>query len=46
MSTKKRVSLSQGKAGFLPISHPMAYAQVDFGEIVYLDEFGNEHKAY
>ena len=46
MSTKKRVSLSQGKSGFLPISHPMAYAQVDFGEIVYLDKSGIEHKAH
>lgn len=24
----------------------MAHAQVDFGEIVYLDESGSEHKAY
>ena len=34
---RKHVSLSQGKSGFLPISHPMAYAQVDFGEIVCMD---------
>lgn len=38
---RKRVSASQGKAGFLPISHPMAHAQVDFGEVVYLDESGS-----
>ena len=43
---RKRVSASQGKTGFLPIAHPMAHAQVDFGEVVYLDEYGKEHKAY
>lgn len=43
---RKRVSVSQGKAGFLPIAHPMAHAQVDFGEIVYLDKSGIEHKAH
>ena len=42
---RKRVSASQGKAGFLPISRPMAHAQVDFGEIVYMDESGSERKA-
>ena len=43
---KKRFVLRQGLAGCLPLAHPMAYAQVDFGEFLRCDAEGNEHKAY
>ena len=43
---KKRFVLRQGLAGCLPLAHPMAYAQVDFGEFLRCDADGNEHKAY
>ena len=43
---KKRFVLRQGLAGYLPLAHPMAYAQVDFGEFLRCDAEGNEHKAY
>lgn len=43
---KKRFVLRQGLAGCLPLAHPMAYAQVDFGEFLRCDTDGNEHKAY
>ena len=43
---KKRFVLRQGLAGCLPLAHPMAHAQVDFGEFLRCDADGNEHKAY
>lgn len=43
---KKRFVLRQGLAGCLPLAHPMAHAQVDFGEFLRCDAEGNEHKAY
>ena len=30
----------------MPLAHPMAHAQVDFGEFLRCDADGNEHKAY
>ena len=38
--------MKTGGTGYLPIDHPMAYAQVDFGEFIYYDPEGSEHKAY
>ncbi len=43
---KKRFVLRQGLVGCLPLAHPMAHAQVDFGEFLRCDADGNEHKAY
>lgn len=43
---KKRFALRQGIAGCLPLAHPMAFAQVDFGEFQCYDAEGTEHKAY
>lgn len=43
---KKRLILRQGSIGFLPLSHPMAYAQVDFGEFQRCDANGTQYKAY
>jgi len=43
---KKRFVLRQGLAGCLPLAHPMAHAQVDFGEFLHCDAEGNEHEAY
>lgn len=43
---KKRVVLRQGLDGCLPLAHPMAFAQVDFGEFRSYDAEGTEHKAY
>ena len=43
---KKRLVLKQGEAGCLPLAHPMAYAQVDFGEFIWRDAKGSEHKAH
>lgn len=43
---KKRLVLKQGQAGCLPLAHPMAYAQVDFGEFIWRDAKGSEHKAH
>ena len=43
---KKRTLMKTGGTGYLPIDHPMAYAQVDFGEFIYYDPEGLEHKAY
>ena len=38
--------LKQGLVGCLPLAHPMAFAQVDFGEFQRYDAEGTEHKAY
>ena len=43
---KKRYVMHSEKSGFLPIDHPMAHAQLDFGEFRYKDEESTEHKAY
>lgn len=43
---KKRFVLKQGLVGCLPLAHPMAFAQVDFGEFQRYDAEGAEHKAY
>lgn len=43
---KKRFVLKQGLVGCLPLAHPMAFAQVDFGEFQRYDAAGDEHKAY
>lgn len=43
---KKRIAVGSGISGCLPLAHPMAYAQVDFGEVIYLDAYRQEHKAY
>ncbi len=43
---KKRIVLRQGSVGCLPLAHPKAVAQVDFGEFQHYDADGNEHKAY
>ncbi len=43
---KKRFMLRQGAVGYLPLAHPMAYAQVDFGEFLRCDTDGNEYKTY
>lgn len=43
---KKRFVLRQEPAGCLPLAHPKAFAQVDFGEFQYYDAYGTERKAY
>lgn len=43
---KKRTNMHQGTPGCLPLAKPQAHAQLDFGEFVYRDAQGNEHKAY
>ena len=43
---KKKLLLKTGTAGCLPLDHPMAFAQVDFGELRCTDSEGTEHKVY
>ena len=38
--------MSSKPKGFLPLAHPPGEAQVDFGEFIYYDARGQEHKAY
>lgn len=43
---KKRIVMQQTAAGCLPLNQSKACAQLDFGEFMYYDTSGNEHKAY
>jgi transposase len=39
---KKKFLLKEATAGYLPLSQPMAHAQIDFGEFKYYDKIGND----
>lgn len=43
---KKKIIMHSAHTGCLPIEHPMAYAQLDFGEFIYFDTNNTENKAY
>lgn len=43
---KKRMQLHQAGSGYVPLAHPEAYGQADFGEFLYYDAAGNEKKGY
>ena len=43
---KKRYVMHYEHTGCLPLEHPMAYAQLDFGEFIYFDANNAENKAY
>ena len=43
---KKKAQMSTKPNGFLPLAHPPGEAQLDFGEFIYYDAQGQEHKAY
>ena len=43
---KKRMVLHQAGSGYVPLAHPEAYGQADFGEFLYYDAAGNEKKGY
>lgn len=38
--------MQQGKEGFLPLTQPMAHAQIDFGTFKYIDAYGINQVAY
>lgn len=43
---KKKFLMKEATTGYLPLSQPMAHAQIDFGEFKYYDEFGHDRIAY
>jgi len=43
---KKKYIMQQGKEGFLPLTQPMAHAQIDFGTFKYIDAYGINQVAY
>ena len=43
---KKKAQMSTKPNGYLPLAHPPGEAQLDFGEFIYYDARGQEHKAY
>ena len=43
---KKKFVMKAQKAGFLPLEHPMGYAQVDFGAFLYYDAADLEQTGY
>lgn len=43
---RKRLVMRQGSVGCLPLAHPMAFAQVDFGEFLWSEANGSQHKAH
>lgn len=44
VSKKKKELRSNKSKAYLPLTHPAGEAQVDFGEILYIDESGEENK--
>jgi transposase len=43
---KKKFVIKMQNAGYLPLDHPLACGQVDFGEFLYYDGAGLEKKGY
>lgn len=43
---KKKFVMKAQSAGYLPLDHPQACGQVDFGEFIYYDGAGEEQKGY
>ena len=43
---KKKFVMKAQRAGYLPLDHPQACGQVDFGEFIYYDGTGEEQKGY
>jgi len=43
---KKKYLMHESVTGYLPLSQPMGYAQVDFGEFKYYDGLGRDNIAY
>lgn len=43
---KKKYVMKSQAAGYLPLSHPMAQAEIDFGKFKYYDGLGQDGEAY
>lgn len=43
---KKKFLMKQVSEGYLPLSQPMAHAQIDFGTFKYLDSYGRDQMAF
>lgn len=44
--SKKKRSMKLASEGYLPLAQPDGHGQVDFGEMLYYDAQGREHKGY
>ena len=43
---RKRTEMKKHNESFLPLAHPPAHAQVDFGDFYYYDSLGEKHKGH